>query len=497
MAEAPGAVPDAVLPWPLLLRERVQERVGESDRHAWYVLVTVLVGLFAVGFTITVLAVSLDILADDLGTSDATITWVITGPMLAMAVLGPSWGKFADMYGARRIYLIGMTGAAVFAGLTALSWDGGSIIGFRVIAAGFGAAAAPASMALINTSFSRERRVQALGYWSLVAAGAPVLGVVVGAPVVEAFGWEWIFVAQAPITVVAVVVAFLVLPETPRRTGVRFDVPGSILIALAVASALIALNRGPESGWSSPVVIGGFLLAPALLVAWVVVERRSPAPLLPLHYLGRRNFAFPMVNQFCTNFAYMGGFILTPQLLQEVLDMSVSGSGYVGIVRPLTFAIAGPLAGWLTLRVGERKSSVFGSTLLVLSMLVFATVGTASGLAPVFLALALSGIGMGATAPAMAASIANAVEDHDLGVVGAAQQMISTLGVVAGTQILFTVQQSQAPNGLAGSYQAAYLVGAFVCVFGVVAAAFVHRTRRAARPPMEPARSSELLAEPA
>ena len=329
-------------------------------------LVTVLVGLFAVGFTITVLAVSLDILADDLGASDATITWVITGPMLAMAVLGPSWGKFADMYGARRIYLIGMSGAAVFAGLTALSWDGGSIIAFRVIAAGFGAAAAPASMALINTSFSRERRVQALGYWSLVAAGAPVLGVVVGAPVVEAFGWEWIFVAQAPITVVAVVVAFLVLPETPRRTGVRFDVPGSILIALAVASALIALNRGPESGWSSPVVVGGFLLTPVLLVAWVVVERRSPAPLLPLHYLGRRNFAFPMANQFCTNFAYMGGFILTPQLLQEVLDMSVSGSGYVGILRPLTFAIAGPVAGWLTLRVGERKSSVFGSTLLVL-----------------------------------------------------------------------------------------------------------------------------------
>jgi MFS family permease len=404
------------------------------------------------------------------------------------------------MYGARRIYLIGMGGATVFAGLTALAWDGGSIIGFRVVAAGFGAAAAPASMALINTSFSRERRVQALGYWSLVAAGAPVLGVVVGAPVVESFGWEWIFVAQAPITLVAVIVAFLVLPETPRRAGVRFDVPGTVLIALAVASALVALNRGPESGWSSPVVIAGFVLSPVLIALWVVVERRSPAPLLPLHYLGRRNFAFPMANQFFTNFAYMGGFILTPQLLQEVQEMSLSASGYVGILRPLTFAIAGPVAGWLTLRVGERQSSVFGSTLLVASMLVFATVGAASGLTPVFIALALSGIGMGATAPAMAASIANAVEDRDLGVVGAAQQMISTLGVVAGTQILFTVQQSQAPNGLAGSFSTAYLVGAFVCVFGVVAAAFVHRTPRSPQQstdPTDPAPATPAAADPA
>src|SRR5690606_12120531 len=232
------------------------------------------------------------------------------------------------------------------------------------------------------------------------------------------------------------------------------------------------LNRGPEVGWSAPVVVASMGAAPVLLAVWVVVERRSPAPLVPLHYLSRRNFALPIANQFFTNFAYMGGFIITPDLLQKVLGMSGPESGDVSIVRPLTFAVAGPVAGWLTLRVGERTSGVFGSSLLVASMLAFAQVGADSGLVPVVLALGLSGIGMGAAAPAMAASVANAVENHDLGIAGAAQQMLTTLGTTTGTQVLFTVQQSRAAGGLEESFQAAYLVGAAVCVLGLVAAVF-------------------------
>jgi MFS family permease len=220
-----------------------------------------------------------------------------------------------------------------------------------------------------------------------------------------------------------------------------------------------------------------FALTPVLLAAWVVVERRVAQPLFPLDYLRRRNFAAPIGNQFFTNFAYMGGFIITPALLQDVLDLSVSASGFVSIVRPLTFAVAGPVAGWLALRTGERASGVFGSVLIVLSMLLFATVGASSSLLPVFAALALSGIGMGAASPAMAASVANAVRDADFGIAGAAQQMVSTLGTVTGTQVLFTVQQAQAPGGLDASFHAAYLVGAAVCLLGVVTAVLVRSSR--------------------
>jgi EmrB/QacA subfamily drug resistance transporter len=469
-----------VLPWPLLWRERMRGRVEQSDRRPWIVLVTVLLGLFGVGFTITVLTVAFRDIESDLQTTTSAATWVITGPMLMNAVLAPLWGKLADLHGARRVFLFGMGVAALFAGLCAVAWDIGGLIAFRVLGAAAGAAVGPASMVLINTSFDRERRVQAMGYWSLVAAGGPVLGVVAGGPIVEAWGWRWIFIAQAPVMAAVTVVAFLILTDTSRRSDVRFDIPGSVLIGAAVGAALLGLNRAPALGWTDPLVVGAFAVAPLLLVWWIRVERRSPAPLFPLHYLRRRNFTFPVANQFFTNFAYMGGFIITPILLADLYGYGESRIGFISIARPLTFAIAGPLAGWLAVRLGERSMGVSGSAVLVASMFVFTLVDPAHGPWLVLGALMLSGIGMGAASPAMAASVANAVEDRDLGVAGAAQQMLATLGVVAGTQVLITVQAVAADDGSAlEAFHLAYLVGGLVCVGGVIAAAFVRSTPRA------------------
>src|SRR5690606_6255259 len=172
----------------------------------------------SVSSTITILAVSIPTIADDFGASETTLTWLITGPVLAFAVLGPSVGKLGDLWGYRRIFLLGLGGSTVFAALTAASWDGGSLLGCRglpaVLAAGVGAATGPASMAMINRSFPPERRVQAMGYWSLVMAGGPVLGVVIGGPLVEAFSWRMIFVLQVPLMLVALAVAAAVLPDT-------------------------------------------------------------------------------------------------------------------------------------------------------------------------------------------------------------------------------------------------------------------------------------------
>ena len=476
--EAPGLEEVVVVPWPLLWRERVSKRVEGGEHYPWLVLVAALFGLFSVGFTITVLSNSLTVISNDLHAAPSTLTWVITGPLLAYAVLGPAAGKLGDVLGSRRVYLWSLAGVAVFAGATAFAWNGATLILFRVLGAGVGAATGPASLAMINKLFPRERRAQALGYWSLVAAGGPVIG----GPVVETFGWRWIFIAQVPLTLIALVVGFMVLPETDRRERTPFDVSGSVLLGLGVGAALVGLNRGPVLGWSSPLVDAMFLAAPLLLVAFVRVERRKAYPLIPLAYFRRRNFAFPIVNQFFTNFAYMGGFIVTPFLLQNVLGYGPAHSGLVSIARPLAFSIAGPIAGYYTVRVGERTNAVLGAVVLVASMLVLATVGVGSTDLFIMAGLALSGIGMGTASPAIAAAIANSVDEADLGVVSAAQQMVSQVGVVAGIQILLTVQAAREPVvGAAASYHAAYLVGAGAAAIGVVLAAFVRNTPRPPR----------------
>ncbi|CAN5723545.1 N/A [soil metagenome] len=396
--------------------------MSSSGRYPWIVLAAALFGLGTVTFTITILAVSIPTIAADLSTTEATLTWLITGPILVFGIVGPGAGKLGDLLGHRRVYLIGLSGAAVFAALTALAWSAPALIAFRVLGATMGAATGPASMALINRVFTRENRVQAMGYWSMVMAGGPVLGVVAGGPIVEAFGWRWIFVGQVPLTLAGLAVAVTILPETRRATRVRFDWIGTLLLAGGVATALFALNRGPVSGWSDPSVLGLFAASPVLLAAFVAVELRSGYPLIPLRYFRRRNFALPIANQFFTQFAYMGGFIITPLLLQNVLGYGETRTGLLSIARPLTFAITGPLAGYLAMRIGERTSAAVGATAISVSMVGLAAVAPGSSDLLVIGALGLSGLGLGASAPAMAASIANAVDEHDLGVAGATQR---------------------------------------------------------------------------
>jgi MFS family permease len=302
---------------------------------------------------------------------------------------------------------------------------------------------------------------------------------VAGGPIVEALSWRLIFVVQAPLGLFCILLAALVLPETERQERVKFDVAGSVLLGIGVTSVLFALNRGPILGWSDPVVVGGFVLSPVMLIAFAWWETRTPTPLLRLDYLRRRNVAAPIATQFFTNFAYMGGFIITPFLLDDVFHYKPSHIGLLSISRPLTFAVVAPLAGWAAIRVGERTAGLFGAATVAVSMLVLAQVNASSSDVLVVAGLALSGMGLGSSSPSMAATIANAVDEADLGIAGAAQQMMTQIGVVAGIQLMQTVQiAGEHSVGVAQSYHRAYLLGAVVCMLGVVSAFFVRRSPR-------------------
>ncbi len=479
--DAPGADEVAVVPWPIMLRARVHERVADSPRYPWLVLAVALFGLFSVGFTITILSVSIPRIAGDLGSDTSTVTWVVTGPLLAFAVVGPAMGKLGDLYGHRRVYGFSMLCVAVFAGLTAVAWSAGALIAFRTLGAATGAAVGPASIALINRLFPPERRVQAMGYWSMVGAGGPVIGVVAGGPIVETFGWRWIFVTQVPLTLAGLLLAMLVLPETQRRERASFDYAGAIVLALGATSLLFAINRGPLWGWSSPAIVMGFVLAPVAVAAFAAIERRAANPLLPLAYLRRRNFTFAIATQCFTNFAYMGGFVITPVFLESVFGYPETRVGGLMIARPLAFAIAGPLAGYVAVRIGERTSAVVGSAFVVASMVALSSVAPGSSDLVILGALALSGIGLGCSSPALSASIANAVDESDLGVAGAFQQMMTQLGVVVGIQVMQTVSVVRvASSGQVGAYGEAYLVGGFVALLGLVTSTFVRSSDRSA-----------------
>ena len=476
--DAVGADEVVVVPWTILYRERLQARMQESERYPWIVLATVLFGLFSVSFTITILSVSIPRIAGDLDSNESTLTWLVTGPLLAFAVFGPSAGKLGDLQGHRRVYGWSMACVIVFAALTAVSWSAGSLIAFRVLGAATGAAVGPTSLAVINRMFPPAKRAQAMGYWTMIGAGGPVIGVVAGGPIVEAFGWRWIFIGQVPLTLAGLLLALAVLPETERIDTARFDVAGAVTLAVAATSFLLAVNRGPVLGWDSPLVLAGFVLAPVMVAAFVRVEGRAPDPLLPLDYLRRRNFSIPILTQVFTNFAYMGGFIITPLLLDSVFGYGETRSGTLLISRPLAFSIAGPLMGYLAVRTGERVAAVGGAVAVVISMLGLASLRGDSSDLVIVGSLALSGIGLGMSAPALVAAIANSVAERDLGVVGATQQMMTQFGVVVGIQVMQTTQAArESAVGEVAAFRDAYLVGAAAALVGLAFAFFVRSTK--------------------
>lgn len=475
----PGDAEAVSVPWPILLRNRLTNRAHGSERFRWWVLWTVLAGLFSVNVTFTIFAVALPRIARDFATSTNTLTWVITGPLLAFGIVAPVLGKIGDLKGHRRTYLLGLAGASVFAGLSALAWSTAALIVIRALSAVVGAATGASSMALIFSEFDRDDRVKAMGWWSLVGAGGPVIGVAIGGPLIELVGWRWIFVGQIPLTIAALGLAFAVLKETPVGGRHRLDWAGAATLAVGVTSLLFALNRGPEWGWSSPAVIAGFVLGPLSLACFVAVERRAPEPLLPLDIIRRRNFSLPIGAQMFANFAYMGGFILSPILLERMFGYGESKIGFFVLSRPLSFSVAAPVAGYLAVRVGERISAVAGTLTVVASMLAFATVTPKTSDLLIIGALALSGIGMGMASPSISSSVANSVDEEQLGIASAAQQLMTQVGVVSGIQLMSTIQASrEGTAGVVGSFRASYLVGAGVCFAGVCCALFLRSAQR-------------------
>ncbi len=448
--------------WPTLLR-------GARGRHhpaRWPVLVAVLVGLFAVGFSITIVAVSLRQIAADLRSDPATLTWIVTGPLLVLAVAMPTLGKLGDAYGHRRCYLIGFAGFVVGSVATAAAWNGPSLIAIRILAAVPAAAAGPSSMALLMQAFTEQERVKAMGWWSLVGAGAPVMGLVAGGPLVEAVGWRWIFLVQAPLAAGALAAGAVVLRETPRRPRAPLDVAGAIALAVACATLLAGLTAGGRRGWADPLTVGLVLASPAAALAFARLERRAPHPLLPLHYFRARAFSASLVAQFAANFAYMGGFILTPLLVQERFGYSVAAASAAMVFRPASFSLTAPVAGHVAARTGERRAALVGAVLLAASMFGFVAAVASGRVGLVYVGLVASGVALGTASPALLTAAAGPFAHEELGVVNGAQGMVAQIGTVAGIQGLASLQ---AAVGGAAGFGWAYAAGGFVALAAVAA----------------------------
>jgi MFS family permease len=444
------------------------------------ILVTTLTGLGTVSFLITVLSIAQVEIGEEFNTASSTVSWIVTAPMLLNAVFGPLFGKLGDIYGHRRAYLVGFAISGVLALMTAGAPTLLALVVLRSLSATAGSATNPSSIALLASIFPPEERVKAMSYWTITVALSPVMGLILGGVIIDTIGWRGLFLAQAVPTLVTLVLAHRVLPETPRRAGASVDVAGAFTLGVGVAAVLIAMVQFGPWGVAHPLVLASMVIGPIMLVAFFWVEQRVESPLFPMEYLRNRNYTVAIGTSAFSSAAYMGVLVSLPFLLDEEFGFEqASGIGLILMIRPLSFSLSGGLSGRLTPRVGERLPAVGGNALIAVSTLVLVAGTQMNSLALVIASLVLAGSGLGVSRPPIMASSVNAVNVEDIGVANGVQGMVSQIGNTLGIAGIATIHESiDGPTGFTTAFYVAFVLA----VIGAAIAFWLEPSERRPQP---------------
>ena len=431
-------------------------------------LLTVIAGIIVFSSSMTIVSASLPTMAEDLDSTESFLAWSVTGLFLVMAVGTPILGRLGDVYGHRRLFLAGSIVLGVGTVLCGIAPTAFAFVAARMVV-GLGIAATfPTAMALIMDAYPTHRRSEAMGWFQMAMTGAPVMGLVIGGPLIDLFGWRVLFAVLAPISLVGTTLAWKVIRPADRSDDgdeVTIDWSGAATLGLATLAFLIFLERGAAAGFGDPLALVLALVAIASLSAFVRIERSVTQPMLRLDYFRRRNFTGPLIANPLGQFAYMGGFVIAPLLLDELFGYIVSLIAFVLLARPLVFSVASPVGGRLATTVGERTMILTGSVLMVASMLAWVFGARWVNLPMILVGLVLSGLAMGLASPSFSTTVAAAVDEGDLGIANAMGSTVMNIGMLTGIQTMFLVLgDGRSP----GDFATVFAFGGIVAAVGIV-----------------------------
>jgi EmrB/QacA subfamily drug resistance transporter len=289
---------------------------------------------------------------------------ILTGYMLALAVVMPATGYLADTFGSRRIYLLTIILFTVGSALCGLAPNIEGLIVFRVIQGLGGGLLMPLGMSILFQVAPPSQRGTIMGVFGLPILIAPVIGPTLGGYLVEYVDWRPIFTLNVPIGVLAVLAGLLILRETPRREGTRFDMWGFVLSAVAFSAAMLALERAPDDGWYDPYVVTLLLVAAAAFPCWIVVELSQEQPLLDLSVLKDRTFLVATLVNFVATIAMYSSLLLLPLFLQNVRGLGALETGMLLLPQALAAAVMMPISGRLLDAFGPKLVVIPGLLLL-------------------------------------------------------------------------------------------------------------------------------------
>jgi EmrB/QacA subfamily drug resistance transporter len=448
-----------------------------SARGRWILAATVLASALA-QIEATVVNVALPAIGQDLDAGMSGLQWVLNGYLLTLAALILLGGSLGDRLGRRRILVAGVVLFSAASAVCAAAPTIGTLIAARVLQGIGGALLTPGSLAMLEAVLRPEDRARAIGAWSALGGVAAAVGPLVGGWLVE-LSWRWVFLLPVPLGVGVVVVALAKVPETrdPTATG-RLDLAGAVLATAALGGltfALVQAETGPVATVTVAAVIGI-----AAAVAFVVVERRRPNPMLPPDIFASRQFTAANAVTFVVYAALGGVFFLLVVFLQTALGYSPLQSGAASLPITLVMLALSSRAGALAQRVGPRLPLTVGPVLIAAGMLLMLRIAPGSSyLGDVLPAVVVFGLGLAATVAPVTATVLAAADDRHAGVASGVNNAVARTAQLVAVAVLplavgLTGEQYTDPEAFTDAFHRAMIITAITALGGaLISAVFI------------------------
>jgi EmrB/QacA subfamily drug resistance transporter len=465
-----------------------------DSRKRWFALAVIVAAQFMVVLDVAIVNVALPSIKTDLHFSQESLQWVITAYAILFGGALLLGGRLADLLGRRRLFVAGLVIFTLSSLLDGLAWSEPSLIAFRSIQ-GLGAALlSPAALSILTTTFEegRERNI-ALGIWGAASGSGGAAGVLLGGALTSAFSWSWIFFINVPAGVIVLALVPFLLRESRADLFHRhFDAAGAVSITGGLMLLVYAMTRAAQHGWVTAETVGLLAGAAGLIAAFVVIELRSKAPLLPMRIFRLRTLTASNVSGLLLAGAVFSQFFLLTLYMQQVLHYSALKTGVAYIALTVSIVAVSGIAQALATRIGVRPVLTAGLLLSAGGLVLYAQLPVNGhyfwDLLPAFL---LSGIGLALAFVPMSIGALTGVPQSDAGVasglINTSQQIGGAIGVAAATTIATTVTSHYVHahpgvSALSGSalthgFQVTFYVLAGIAAAGAVLAAALTESR--------------------